>query len=52
MENMFYVVQMIQHLSTDMNGFHVKYLFWFFVRRPNFLEAKNGSRQWENLENL
>ena len=28
------------------------YVMYFYVRQPDILEAKNGSRQWENLQNL
>ena len=35
-----------------MDGFHVMCLLWFFERCPDFMETKNGSRQWKNLENL
>ena len=35
-----------------MGGFYVMYCFDFYVRQPDILEAKNGSRQWENLQNL
>ena len=34
------------------DGFHVTYCFGFYQRWSIFLEAKNGSRQWENLKNL
>ena len=46
------LVKWYRILNKDMDGFHVKYFFIVFVRRPNFLEAQNRSRQLENLENL
>ena len=43
----FFVIQIF-----PIDGFHVTYCFDLYVRRPNFLEAKNSNRQWENLKNL
>lgn len=34
------------------DGFHLTKCFDFYARGSDFLEAKNGSLQWENLGNL
>ena len=36
----------------SIGGIHVTHCFDFCTQQPNFLEAINGSRQWENFQNL
>ena len=42
----------IYELRNEASGFNVTFCFDLYVPRPDTLEAKSGSCQWENLTGI